>query len=157
MKNIIIGLCGIILLTGCDSFDKFQPTVTVDHKITNVYPNLPDLEPVKKQPLDSWNVDVARDMSVPLKVKNTTECLSVKKEKQDDEFWAKCGEHPPLEKSNIYLGFDQDNWNKVVGNFAKLKTMISEYESRMEMINKQRAEWREQNKNATGSGQGEKK
>jgi len=129
---LFLGACGATL-------DAPSPTVTVITK--NSYPELPDIQPLPSLNLRAWKHDVPRDMSkiVP---KNTTECINVPEEKRNKAYWNKCGEHPILPDSNIYIGFDQFNWNIILENFAKLREQIFKYEQRIKEINKQRQEWR---------------
>lgn len=104
-------------------------------------PNLPDIVPVPKPNLIPWKHDVPRDMS-KMVVANTAACKRVPKAQQNASFWNRCGIHPPLENSNIYVGFDQTNWGIVVENFAKLRETLYLYKLRINEVNTQRRKWR---------------
>ena len=108
---------------------------------TVTYPEFPDVVPVDPVRLLPWEHDVPRDMS-NLKVKNLSTCIKVPVEKQTRSFWARCGENPILPNSNIFVGFDQSNWNNIVENFERLRENLYQYKQRIIAINKQREEWR---------------
>lgn len=149
--RLIIALSLIMGVTGCMSLPK--PTSTIRVINTNVYPEMPDIEPVDDPNLAPFQADVPRDLSV-LSVKNLTACrvdtiedpdrpwVILPTEEQSSNWWSRCGEHPVVPDSNIFLGFDQDNWYIIVENFAKLKEALHRYKARIDEINRQRAEWR---------------
>ena len=118
------------------------------------YPEFPDVEPLPPVDILPWKHDVPRDMTV-LSVKNLSECRKVEtyvpenkpyvtlpKKEQTTEWWAKCGEHPVLPNSNIFIGFEQDQWNILVEDFMKLREQNWKYKQRIDQVNKQRQEWR---------------
>ncbi|KKL76562.1 hypothetical protein LCGC14_2043620, partial [marine sediment metagenome] len=70
-------------------------------------------------------------------------CKRVPEADRDNAFWNKCGEHPIVTKSNIFIGFDQTNWNIIIENFAKLREQLFKYQKRIEEVNRQREAWRE--------------
>ena len=156
MKYIkYIAMASVLLALGaCSGLDGFDPKTNVRLVTTSVYPELPDVEPVEPVNLLPWEADVPRDTSV-LSVKNLTKCRAVgthedpdregvilPNERQSDSWWAECGEHPVLPGSNIFIGFDQQNWNIINENFAKLRETIFRYQKRLEEVNRQRESWR---------------
>lgn len=154
-KLIIICIISLLTLSGCVSDGNFQPKTNVRLVTTNVYPELPDIEPVEAVNLIPWVADVPRDTSV-LSVVSTVACRSVgthedpdhpgvilPDESQSDSWWTRCGEHPILPNSNVYIGFDQQNWNIIQEDFAKLRETIFRYQKRLEEVNNQRQRWRE--------------
>ena len=155
MRNTIFVIVASFLLISCSTGDGvFDPKSSVRIIHSTTYPEFPNIEPLPDVNILPWEADVPRDTSV-LSVKNTTECRKVEtyipddkphvvlpKEEQDPTWWSKCGEHPILPNSNIYLGFEQDQWNIIVENFAKLKERVWQYKQRIKEVNRQREEWR---------------
>ncbi len=157
LNNILLILFLSVTLIGC-GFSSKEHTPTI--RVINVqsYPELPDIEPVSPANLVPWNHDMPRDLNV-LSVKNIKACRKIETrpnelrpyitepvEEQPDEWWDKCGEHPIIPRSNIFIGFDIENWNTILENFYKLKERVWQYEQRILEINKQRQEWREKAK-----------
>jgi hypothetical protein len=88
-----------------------------------------------------WKHDVPRDMSTKVVV-DSESCKNVPETARNESFWERCGIHPPLKDSNIFIGFDLDNWNIILEDFAKLRETIYQYKSRITEVNNQRAKWR---------------
>ena len=143
MRKIALALMFLAgsALAGCAT-DGFNPQSKVQVITTKSYPEIPDIEPVAPVNLIPWQYDIPRDTSriVP---KNTTECEKVPEEKRDDAYWKKCWENPPLKNTNLYIGFDHDNWNIFLEDWQKLQEKNLQYKARIEEINKQRKEWRD--------------
>jgi hypothetical protein len=85
--------------------------------------------------------DMPRDMSITVPV-NSTYCKKLSK--TSIEYTTTCLIHP-IEQSNVYIGLDRDNWNCFISNMEKIKRHIKEYESQIDTVNAQRAEWRKHN------------
>lgn len=145
MKNVIlIGLPFLLLLAGCAStpapVDRVpQTTVTVVN--TTAYPEFPDLPIPPNVRLLPFKVDFPRK-SGELVVKNITNCVNVPAEERNERFWARCGENPIDTNSNIFIGFDQPNWNNVNSNFEILKENNSVLRRLLTQANTQRSNWR---------------
>ncbi len=145
MKKIIfsIAMASVILLGGCQTaFDgTFNPTTTVRFVTTTSYPEFPDIQPVAPVNLIAWQHDFPRNMEKVV-IKNVSTCIKVPEEKKNAAFWNRCGENPIMTNSNLFVGFDQENWNIILGNFAKLRENIFQHQERINAINRQRQEWR---------------
>ena len=143
MKTVIILVLASFVIAACSgSFsNSFKPKTSVRLITTTTYPEFPDLSPVSPVNLLPWKHDVPRDMD-RLTVKNLSTCINVPEEDQNSSFWRRCGENPILTNSNIFVGFDQQNWNIIQGNFLKLQERIFQYQQRIKAVNKQRQEWR---------------
>lgn len=127
-------------LAACQSTD-FVPKSTVQVITRMSYPEFPDIEPISSVNLIPWKHDVPRDMTKTV-AKNTTECQKVLDDARNETYWNKCGEHPIITDSNIFVGFDQENWNIILENFAKLREQLFRYQKRIEEVNSQRQQWR---------------
>jgi hypothetical protein len=112
-----------------------------------VYPNLPDIE-LDKLNLQNIEFDVHREQ-IPLehRILDTPECKDVPPLKRDMDFWKTCLGKAPQAASNLYVGVDQQNFNKMMLNTAKtaereayVRKMIIDPE------NERRRKWREYNK-----------
>lgn len=138
--KIILAALSVLTLAACASTSEPQSTVRLVQSTT--YPFLPDIKPVPEPELVPWNHDVPRDTSKLVVIENE-KCTSVPETKRDKAFWRECGINPPLDNSNIFIGFDQDNWNIIIENFAKLRETVYQYKLRIDEVNQQRKEWRE--------------
>ena len=155
MKKLAILLVIALGLTACGTTDpSFEPKSSVRLVTSMTYPEFPNIEPLPDVNFLPWVSTVPLDTSV-VSVKNTTECRKVKTyvpedkpyvvlpvEEQPPSWWSKCGENPVLPNSNVYIGFEQDQWNIILENFAKLKERNWQYKQRLEEVNRQRTEWR---------------
>lgn len=141
MKSNILTIVFAVILLGACATDGFTPKSTVRVVTTETYPEFPNVEPLGDPGLIPWRADVPRNKN-KITVKNISSCVKVPEEERDSSFWTRCGENPIVTDTNIYIGFDQENWNILVNNFNKLKEWIHRYEERIKEINKQRAEWR---------------
>ena len=139
--KVLTALTALFLLGGCAADDGFNPKSTVRVVNSMSYPEFPNVQPVFPVNLIPWQADVPRDMTKTV-VKNLTSCKKVPEEDRDDAFWNRCGEHPIVTNSNIFIGFDQTNWNIIIENFAKLREQLFKYQKRVEEVNRQREAWR---------------
>lgn len=147
MKKILLVSC-ILLLGGCSMFgkrDKVEVSNPIEVITTSSYPDLPDMSHPPKLNLMTPKWDYPRDMEAPMTIKNLTTCKNVPEEKQDDDFWAECGEYPIIPNSNIYRGYSYPEWLLFRENEAAIRGKLKEYEVRIDEINRQRREWREKN------------
>ncbi len=138
--KVLTALTALLLLGACES-TGFDPKSTVRVVNSMSYPEFPNVQPVFPVNLIPWQADVPRDMTKTV-VKNLTSCKKVPENEQDDAFWNRCGEHPIVTNSNIFIGFDQTNWNIIIENFAKLREQLFKYQKRVEEVNRQREAWR---------------
>ncbi|MDX8393175.1 MAG: hypothetical protein R8K21_01135 [Mariprofundales bacterium] len=139
----LLCLC-IYILSACSTTPRALPLPTrtiTETKIVQSYPELPELKPVPALNLTSFTWDYPRNMQewVP---KSTSKCLSVPDAQRDNSFWERCGEHPPLANSNIFMGLDDGEFKKFQLNWAKLRARLQQYKARIDEVNRQRAEWR---------------
>ncbi len=143
MKTVIVLVLASFVLAACGgAFNgSFDPKTSIRLITITTYPEFPDIEPVSPVNLLPWKHDVPRDMD-RLVIKNLTNCKNVPEENQNNSFWRRCGENPVLTNSNIFVGFDQPNWNLIQENFNKLREQNFQYRERIKAVNKQRQEWR---------------
>lgn len=139
--KVLTAFAALLLLGGCAADAGFNPKSTVRVINSMSYPEFPNVQPVFPVNLIPWQADVPRDLTKTV-VKNVTLCKKVSEEDRDDAFWNRCGEHPIVTNSNIFIGFDQINWNIIIENFAKLREQLFKYQKRIEEVNRQREAWR---------------
>ncbi len=139
--KVLTALAALLLLGACANNTGFNPKSTVRVVTSMSYPEFPNVEPLLPLNVIPWQADVPRDMTKTV-VQNLTTCKKVPEEEQDDAFWNRCGEHPIVTNSNIFIGFDQTNWNIIIENFAKLREQLFKYQKRIEEVNRQRESWR---------------
>ncbi len=119
------------------------PTVRVIS--TTSYPDLPDLPPVDPLNLNNPQYDLPRDLAAEPVVKNLSTCINVPEDERNRAFWSRCGESPVISDTNIYRGFDYDNWIMYLENMNRIREYIKQYQDRIDQVNKQRQQWRELN------------
>lgn len=141
MGKKAITIFALLFLAGCATVPQNStPATTVIVK----YPELPPI-PIPPMPtLKPFKFDIPRDMS-RWEVKNTTKCKSVPEEQRDEKFWTECGIHPPIPNTNIFLGFDRENYENLIHDLIVLKEHILTLEKLLQEVNKQREEWRRKN------------
>jgi hypothetical protein len=142
MKYILIP--ALLLVTGCATApapQPLKPETTVEVITTVVYPEFPDIPLPPKVRLTKFEADMPRVMN-ELTVKNITECVRVPEAERDERFWARCGENPIDVNSNIFIGFDQENWNRLNINLKRLQENDHVLRRLLEQANAQRSEWR---------------
>jgi hypothetical protein len=160
MKKIIGILLISLFLAGCGATSDpkyFTPKTTVRIINSVSYPEFPDITPLPELNILAYKPDLPRDLN-ELSVISSTKCrnkkiktkpredkpyIIVPVETQSSEWWRRCGENPIFPESNIYIGFDQIQWNIIINNATKLKERIGQYKQRIAEINSQRREWRE--------------
>ena len=138
--KVLTAFTALLLLGACQQIG-FNPQSTVRVVNSMSYPEFPNVQPVSPVNLIPWQADIPRDMTKTV-VKNVTSCVKVPEDERDNAFWNRCGEHPIITNSNIYMGFDLLNWNIIIENFAKLREQIFKYQKRVEEVNRQREAWR---------------
>jgi len=143
-------LVAVYLLTGCASTPKPLPVPTrtiISTKVVQEYPEFPNLKPLPPLNLAAFNWDYPRDMTkwIPQSKKK---CLSVPDSKRDNAFWERCGEHPPLQNSNIFMGLNDGQFKRFQLNWAKIRARLQQYKARITEVNNQRTEWRKKAKAA---------
>lgn len=143
MNKLIIIL--MLLVSGCTSLKPDPISDPIRLINSNVYPNLPDMTYPLSLNLTGPRWDVPRDTFKDLVVKSLTVCKKVLDEDRDDKFWSTCGEYPPTVNSNIYQGYNLDEFNHFLENQLKISLKLKEYKDRIDLINTQRQEWRRLN------------
>jgi len=138
--KVLIAFAALLLLGACQQ-PRFNPQSTVRVVTSMSYPEFPNVEPLLPLNVIPWQADVPRDMTKTV-AKNITSCKKVPEDERDDAYWNRCGEHPIVTNSNIFIGFDQTNWNIIIENFAKLREQLFKYQKRIEEVNRQRGAWR---------------
>lgn len=114
------------------------------HKVVTkevlVYPNLPKFTAPSPIPIDYPQLDYPRGDK--LVVKNTRECKDITD--RDDIFWEKCGILDVDYDSNIYMGFDKQNFEKFNHLLINVKARENSWNTLLEVINEQIRVWNEQ-------------
>lgn len=132
-------------LAGCALSNQSPPDLSEKKTVRLVqsfqYPELPDLE-VPKLDLLPVHHELPRDMTADLVVRNTTKCRGVAEADRRGAFWEDCGIHPPLPDSNLYRGYDRDNWTNFWINDARIQAHIAVLRGMLEQVSRQRADWR---------------
>ncbi|MGD8589763.1 MAG: hypothetical protein PVG22_13130 [Chromatiales bacterium] len=154
LLSTLISAC---FLVACTSVPEKQ-TVIVEK---TVYPELPPIShpPALQLTACEWQKPVRMDELVLVngKTYRGKKCS----EYTDDErraitgFETNCMEHPLDTQSNIVFGFDEDGWNCFRVNMTAIRTLLEQYKFRLDMVNKQRAEWIEKNTAEKEKKQGE--
>lgn len=148
-KTLLIFLLVVFLLPGCQTTTTtMTPSPSVQIIEKPVFPVLNEYKIPEEPELIPFVVDMPRD-TTKRTVKNVTECVSVKEEKRNEEFWKKCGEHPIITDSNIYVGFDLENWNNLQSNFFRLREYINTLKSIIKEINFRISEIKQSEKEET--------
>lgn len=173
MIKILAVIAATLLLGACaGNIDrKFKPKTTVRVITSMSYPQFPNIEPLPILGILPFVADLPRDLDA-ISVKSLTDCIRVKigkdektgkiifrklefyhpddkpyvrlpKEEQTASWWKACGENPIFPESNIFIGFNQVEWNIILENFAKLRERVWQYKQRIIEINRQRQEWRD--------------
>jgi hypothetical protein len=140
-RTLVLAAALLLQACGANGLVQREPVTTVRVVNTTSYPELPDIPMPMEPALIAWQYDVPRDMS-RLEAKNSRECQSVPENARDDAFWTRCGLHPVVTNSNVLYGFDQDNWNIMLANFAKLREYVFQLRTRIDIANESRREWR---------------
>jgi hypothetical protein len=104
-------------------------------------PQCPDLN------LRAPTAELPRLMNSQSVVKNLSTC-QVPEQQRDAAFWDRCGEKPIDANSNIFLGFDKENWTQLTLNIEQIRQAYIACKSRVDEVNRQRREWRELNQQA---------
>lgn len=149
MKKILIILLLSFVLSGCSVFGRqIFPKVSAPVEVINStsYPVMPNISYPPPLNLQNPQYDVPRDQDADMVVTRITKCVSVPKDERDNKFWAECGEQPIIGNSNIYRGFDYNNWILYLENMTRIKQQIGLYNERIDQINLLREQWRNLNK-----------
>lgn len=149
-NKILASLVIVLMLSGCSSLfgDGFNSSVVTKNQ--PIYPNLPDIS-IPTLSLLPTQHDIPRDTSLPLVVnREKSECISGTV-KQNDAFWIRCGLYPIQDSSNLFRGYDRQNWNNLIINQVRIDEHIKILVSLINLDNQQRQRWRELNKNPGAS------
>lgn len=142
----LAALIAVTALGACSSFPRIPlPTREVPVPvIINVYPELDPID-TRTLKLEPTLFDIPREMASEMVVKNTPECQEVQLLEQTDAFWFECGEFPQDKDSNLFVGFDRDNYENYVLNLARIAEWKRSVTSLIEVENRRREEWRRLN------------
>lgn len=135
------------MLSGCFGINSLKPSeVSAPVRIINTtsYPDLPDMSKPAKMNLIPPVWDVPRDLTADMDVKRLTDCINTTEDKRNTRFWAKCGEYPHIEKSNIFRGLSRDEFNTFLIMWKQIKNQLEMYSERIDLVNEQRGQWRQQ-------------
>lgn len=119
-----------------------EPVSSVECVNTTSYPELPDIPMPIEPALIAWEYDTPRDLAAKPEPKNTEKCRGIAEKDRDESYWERCGIQPVVEKSNIFYGFDERNWNIMISDFAKLREYVVQLKARIAVANDERQEWR---------------
>lgn len=92
------------------------PTSTVHLETSTTYPSLPDIPKPPPLDLQEFKYDMPRDSGGKI-----------------------------IPDSNVFIGFDQPNWQIFLENQKKIQARDKMWEDRVDAENKLRAEWRAKN------------
>lgn len=129
-----------MLLSACGRTHTEVLTTT-----NNVYPDLPHIDKPIELDLEAVAYAFPLDMNAPPVIKSSTFCKSTPVEEQDLNYEAKCFEQPVDKDSNVYIGFEQNEWEKFKTNMVKLKAQGEAYSDTIDEINRQRDVWKKLN------------
>lgn len=106
----------LIALLWLSACGTTMPTSTVRLEATTSYPNLPDIPKPPPLDLQEFKYDMPRDKSGAI-----------------------------IPDSNVFIGFDQSNWQIFLENQKRIEARDRMWETRIDEENKLRAEWRAKN------------
>jgi hypothetical protein len=113
------------------------------------YPEMPDLPLCSASSLRVPEAEYPRKMNAEPFVRNLTTCKSTDPKERSTAAWMeRCLEKPIDTESNIFIGFNQQNWTELNFNLAQINENYKACQARIEEVNKQRAEWREKNQSS---------
>lgn len=126
MKKLII----LTILSGC--------SITTPNYEVNKTP-LPEVSAPTGMRLSVCKWDIPRDMTQTV-VDNTTECKEAEKSDKITSNWFKktCVKNPVDEKSNLLLGFDEENYLCFIKNQEIIREVLKSYDERLTLSNKSR-------------------
>ena len=102
MTKKISAILFLFFMTSCQSVTKKSGDF---HDVEIFIPPPPTLKPFK--------FDIPRD-TTRLVVRNTSDCMNVPEDERNEEFWKKCGIHPPLDNTNIFIGLDRESFKNLL-------------------------------------------
>lgn len=130
-----------LLLVSCQTPEPVKVPVPYAVK---VYPELPPVKNFDKDfPMDDVEFDVPRDMKAAPFLSADPACKG--KVLQDLSADDPCLIFPPDSLSNLYIGLDQENADRLRLNLSKLAEKEKLRDLQDEQVNKQREDWRAKN------------
>lgn len=122
MRNLLTIIIAIFLLSSCQSNSDIsslpQPSIQIIEK--PVFPQLSEYKIPEDIVLLPVEGNMPRD-NTKLVPKDLPHCTEVPEEERNEIYWKECGENPIISDSNIFIGFDYDNWTNLQINLSKLK------------------------------------
>lgn len=116
---------------------------------TTSFPNLPDIVLPPNLDLEDVRFSLPGDLEDRI-IKNTSACQSVAAENRDKVFWLKCGQYKDIDGNIIYVTLSQPQYEALRRNLQKLQVRDQQYNYRLNTVNEQRRQWRNQNNQAVG-------
>lgn len=107
----------LFLLNGCNFLTPSEEISKVRIVTALTYPEFPPIEPLPPADLRAFSYDYPRDKDGKV-----------------------------LKDSNIFVGLDKENWERLVENFDKLNSYSKMCQVRIDEVNRQRNEWLEKAK-----------
>lgn len=138
----LIAILFTTVIGACSSFPRIPlPTRDVPVPVVlEVYPELPPMQASDLE-LSPTIFDIPRITAMEKVVRNDPDCQSVPEEERNDIFWDECGEYRQDKYSNLFVGFDRENYENYVLNLARIAEFKKSIESLIEAENARRAEW----------------
>lgn len=136
-------LLTVFALVSCGTTKIVEKKVPIPY-VVEVYPELPPVEDFDNRfPLDEVEFDIPRDMTAEPFLLSTPGCKGKIKENlsADDP----CLVYPPDTSSNLYIGMDQENTNKLRLNLKKIGEKERLRDEQDAQIDRMREEWRKKN------------
>ena len=119
----------LLFLTSCASFRVPEPTIITKEKL--IYILMPEIRAPSPIPTEIPQLDYPRGDK--LIVKNSKDCKGVIE--RTEGFWKRCGILEVDYASNIYMGFDKDNFNKFNSMLINAKARETLWKALIERIN----------------------
>lgn len=117
--HLLLMFFSFILLMGCQSS---LPSMTPVEVISKPAKIIIDVYEIPQEPeLYQVEVDVPRNIN-EFVIKDDQNCRELKNKRNDEnEIPKECLENPVIENTNIYVGFDLDNWEKFQINLFRIR------------------------------------
>lgn len=142
MRSIFIPMmAALILVSACSPTEKI---ITVQ-KV--VYPEMPEIQKPLRLNLENCEFDYPRDIEATPVEKNLSTCID-HQDKESVNYRNECLEHPIDKKSNLFVGYTQEDYLCTIRNTQKIREHIRSLNSAIESANKTRKEYQDRNRAA---------